>query len=206
MSEERTTKEAGLHCLDGAAAPSGLAEDLRAIASFPPVVRTSLWSAVEPILADPVPPGGAAALDGAARASGVDVAAFAAAASALRGLYRFASKVDLPAERLAEDVATLLGKRDPSLEALVLSTYELARRRVQAELGQKTFAAHGKTLVDVDWRLELVTHSTFARGLKLPIVTLTLHYDERGQRSSVTLHALPTVLRKVRDALNQIVG
>ncbi len=202
MQDERT----GLRCLEGKDAPPGLEEDVRLIRAFSGPLRTSLWSAVERTLADPVPAQTSQLLDAAARAAGAEPAPYAAAVSAMRAIYRFAATLDLSAEDLAADISKLLGEPDPSMELLFTSTYELARRRVQAELAQKTFDGHGKTLVDMDWRLEIVTHSKYGRGFKLPIVTLTFVYEERGQRSAITLHALPTLLKRVRDTLSSIVA
>lgn len=202
MQDERR----GLHCLDGKAAPPGLEEDVRLIQTLSGPARTSLWAAVERILSEALPPNASDLLTAAAREAGVAPAAYATAASAMRAIYRFSATLDLHPDRVAEDVSTLLGEPDPSMETLFTSTYELARRRVQAELAQKTFDAHGKTLVDVDWRLSIVTHSKYGRGFKLPIITLTITYEERGVRSSLTLNTLPTVLKKVRDTLSAIVA
>jgi hypothetical protein len=190
-------------CYDGPA-PDGLVDDLRLLSDLPSGAQQALWRAVEQVLVDPVPPGASEFLAAEARRLEVDGSQFARAASAMRALYRQAARRDLARDALADDIAKLSGG-DPVVSTLILSSYELARVRVQAELASKTLTSHGRVLVDADWRLSFITQSNLARGLKLPVITLTLRWEEHGVRGATTYDVLPTVLKRLKDTLAQIV-
>jgi hypothetical protein len=192
-----------LACYDGPA-PEGLADDLRLLSELPAEAQRALWRVCAQVLMDPVPSGAPDFLAAEARTLGVDGTSFARAVSAMRALYRQAVQRDVSRELFADDLATLTGG-DPVVSTLLLSSYELARVRVQAELSGKALTSHGKVLIDVDWRLSLITQSSQARGLKLPLITLTLHWEEHGVRGATTYDVLPTVLKRVKDTLAQIV-
>ena len=194
-----------LACLGGAPAPPELADDLQALAALPENAQQALWRMVEPILPDPVPQSATALLESIANELGVSPREIARVASAVRALYRFAAKVDLPPADLEADVRALAGAHGERVVPIVMASAELARARIQPELLQRSVAAHGKVLLDADWRLDLVTSSSLGRGFKLPLVTLTLHYEEHGKRSAITLQVLPSVLRRVKDMLASIV-
>jgi hypothetical protein len=199
------TTEITLACLGGAPAPPELAADLQALAELPEVARQSMWRALEPILPDPVPQSATALLESIAAELSVSPRELARVASAMRALYRFATKADLSPADLEADVRALSGDRADRVVPVVMASAELARSRIQPELLQKSVAAHGKVLLDADWRLDIVTSSNLARGFKLPLVNLTLHYEENGKRSAVTLQVLPSVLRRLKETLGTIV-
>jgi hypothetical protein len=194
-----------LACLGGAPAPPELAADLQALDELPAVAQRAMWRAIEPILPDPVPPSSTAELESLAAELSVSGHQLSRVASALRALFRFATRTDLSPSDLESDVRALAGDRAERIVPVVMPWAELARARIQSELLQKSVAAHGKVLLDVDWRLDVVTSSNLARGFKLPLVTLTLHYEEHGKRSAVTLSVLPSVLRRFKDMLATIV-
>lgn len=199
------TTEIPLACLGGAPAPPELATDLQALAALPEAARKSLWRAVEPILPDPVPQTATSLIEALATELAIDPKELARVASAMRALYRFATKSDLSPANLEADVRALSGEHAERVVPVVMASAESAKARIQPELLQKSVAAHGKVLLDADWRLDIVTSSNLARGFKLPLVTLTLHYEEHGKRSAVTMQVLPSVLRRLKETLGTIV-
>ncbi len=199
------TTEISLACLGGAPAPPELAADLQALAELPEAAQKSIWRAVEPILPDPVPQSATSLLESLASELAVSPRDLARVASAIRALYRFATKTDITPADLEADVRALCGDRAERVVPIVMASAELARARIQPELLQKSVAAHGKVLLDADWRLDIVTSSNLARGFKLPLVTLTLHYEEHGKRSAITLQVLPSILRRLKETLSTIV-
>ena len=194
-----------LACLEGAPAPPELARDLKSIGALQGDVQAGLWKAVEAVLVDPPPADAGAIIEAHAQRLGVEPAQLSRAASSMRAVYRFAAALDLPREVLGDDLAKLSGN-DPVVSTLVLSNYELARQRIHAELAHKTLMDHGKVLTDVSWRLNMVTQSNHGRGLRLPVVTLTLQYQEQGQKRSITLEVLPSILRKLKETVAAIVS
>jgi len=194
-----------LACLGGAPAPPELAADLQALGDLPEQARLSIWRAVEPILPDPVPQSATSLLESLAQELAIEAGQLARVASAIRALYRFAARMDLPPADFESDLRALSGDRAEGIVPIVMQTAELARAPIQPELLQKTVSAHGKVLTSADWRLDVVTSSNLGRGMKLPLVTLTLHYEEHGTRSAVTLQVLPSVLRRLKETLGTIV-
>ncbi|NUP14349.1 MAG: hypothetical protein HOW73_50600 [Polyangiaceae bacterium] len=194
-----------LQCLDGAPAPPGLAADLRSLADWPDAALNALGSLIDVTLGDPVPSYAERDIAAFARQHGLEAEDVARGTSAVRALYRHGARADLPADGLRADIRALTTDRADTLVPLIASGYEVARERVQRELLGKTINAHGKVLTDIEWRLETVTESSFGKGFRLPLVTLTLRYQEDGRSSTITFNALPTVVKKIKDALARIV-
>lgn len=194
-----------LGCLDGAKAPPGLGPDLCTLADLPDRALHDFGRVIDVTIGDPVPAAADRVIEAFAKEHGVEPSQVARAASAVRALYRAAARVDLSVEGLKADFRALTGDRAEALISLVVSGYEPSRVRIQRELLAKTVAAHGKVLTDVEWRIETVNESSFGRGFRLPLITITLRYQEDGKSSSVTLHALPTVLKKLKDVLAKLV-
>src|SRR5688572_6304750 len=114
------TTEITLACLGGAPAPPELAADLQALAELPEVARQSMWRALEPILPDPVPQSATALLESIAAELSVSPRELARVASAMRALYRFATKADLSPADLEADVRALSGDRADQIVPVVM--------------------------------------------------------------------------------------
>lgn len=160
---------------------------------------------VEAILPDPVPTRARAVVEAYGREHGVEPDEVGRVASAVRALLRFATRTDISMDALRADVRTLAADRAEAVLDVVGPLFEPLRARIQAELAAKTVTGHGKVLTDFEWRLETISASSVARGLRVPLVTLTLRYEEAGATKTVTLHALPTILKRLKDALAKIV-
>lgn len=79
--------------------------------------------------------------------------------------------------------------------------YAPAMAALSSEINTRTLLSHGRVLTDFDWRVSRVTSSNIGRGLELPIITLTLKYQEAGESKAMTFDAIPSVLHKLRQAI-----
>ncbi|HTJ81727.1 MAG TPA: hypothetical protein VL400_08370 [Polyangiaceae bacterium] len=196
---------AGLACLDGLEAPPGLAADLVCLAELPAPAKEAFAPVLDLVLADVVQPGTEARLAALAEERGADPVALTRAAMAARLLLRAAARTDVGLEQLEADVRGLVPGAAEAVLAVLGRSFEPAKARIQSELLARTVKDHGKVLADFDWRLETITQSSHGRGFRLPLVTLTLRYEENGRQEAITLHVLPTVLKKLRAVLGRLV-
>ncbi|MFO0554697.1 MAG: COMM domain-containing protein [Polyangiaceae bacterium] len=194
-----------LACLGGVEAPDWLGPDLQCIARLPDSARAELWTALEAALPDPMRPEAEAKLDEFQSRHGGDASMLVRALKAARVLYREAARRDLDKAKLMADVRSLGGEHAAVLESVLGKYHAPAASFVRSELYAKTLAGHGKILTDLEWRTEIVASSNHGANLKLPLVTLTLHYEENGARQAITLTALPSLVQQLRDALTQVV-
>lgn len=194
-----------LSMLDGAAGPEWLAEDLATLAELPPSVHEELWTAIELSIVDPMPKVAESFLTELCTRHAIEPALLARALKAIRYMYRAAAQTASPKGKLQDDVRAILGGRAAAAEAILGRHFTPAVARLEGEINQKTLVGHGKVLTDFEWRLATITASTHGRNLKLPVITLTLKYEEEGRSHAITLNALPSVLRRLREMLGGLI-
>lgn len=166
-----------------------------------------LWTVLELALPEPLSPSVDKAVDAFCAAHAVPQPVVARSLRTLRLLLRAAARTNTPKATLLADVRAAGGGSGVEVaETIVGRYYAPALAKLESEIATRTLAGHGKLLTDFEWRLETVTASSQGRGLKLPLVTLTFRYDEGGQHHSITLQTVPTVARKLRDALSAFLG
>jgi hypothetical protein len=194
-----------LHCLGGKSAPAPILADLAALLRLPRAAQEHFWEALGPALQDPAPPGLAEVLDAFCQEQGVTPADLGRAIKASRFLFREATRRDLDRRLFAADLAAV-SPADEALGAILLPRYEEARQRVGHELAARSIAGHGKILLDVEWRTDTVTASNHGAGLQAKVAFLTLLYEDNGRRETITVQALPSVLRKLEASCRQLLG
>jgi hypothetical protein len=194
-----------LRALGGAAAAPRLLADLALVGALPPNARRTLWRALAPALPDPVPAAGDAAIDGFATEHGLDEATLARALKACRHLVREAASRDLDVAAFAADLAVLDGAGG-ELRAILLPGYEDAKVHVREELVTRAIAAHGRVLVGVEWRLDMVAASSKGHDLRAPIAFVSLDLIEDGAPRRLTFQATPDALRKLAKVCGDLLG
>ncbi|MFT3772960.1 MAG: hypothetical protein QM820_46840 [Minicystis sp.] len=194
-----------LHSLGGQSAPPQILADLEQIVWLPPAAQDRFWDALGPALSDPVPAGIGDVLDTFCGAHGVSAETLGRAVRASRFLVREASRRSLARELFAQDLAAIR-PGDHTLASVLLRGFEAARAHVRQELAARSIMAHGKLLLDVEWRLDSVTSSNHGASLRTPVAFLTLRYEENGKQETITLQALPNVLQKLEAACRQLRG
>lgn len=127
------------------------------------------------------------------------------ALKACRFLLREASRADLDAAAFAADVDALSGCSE-EIRAILLAGYDAAKGLLRREILRKSLLDHGRLLVGVDWRLDQVLASGHGANLGTPVGVLTLRYRDGERQERLTLHALPEVLRELRDACDRLLG
>lgn len=189
---------------DRPAAPR-LQADLALLATMPAGARRSLWRALAPAMPDPIPPSSDAAIDAFAAEHGIDATTLIRALKACRHLVREAASRDLDVAAFAADLAALDGD-DGELRAMLLPGYQEAKLRIREELITRAIAAHGRVLVDAEWRLDLVAASSRGHDLKAPIAFVTLDLLEEGAPRRITFQATPEALRKLSKVCADLLG
>jgi hypothetical protein len=101
-------------------------------------------------------------------------------------------------------VRSLLGENAALALSLVGRYHAPALAVVTSAIHTKTLLAHGKVLMDFEWRVSKVSASTHARALELPVVTLTLEYQDAGQPKSSIFEAIPGTIAELRDVLGAL--
>lgn len=192
--------------LDNAPAPDFLKDDLAQLASLPDAAVAELWTVLEVALPEPLCASVDKAVDAFCAAHSVPQPVVARSLRTLRFLLRAAARTNAPKATLLVDVRATGGAGVEAAEAIVGRYYAPAMAKLESEIATRTLAGHGKLLTDFEWRLETITASSQGRGLKVPLVTLTFRYDEGGQHHSMTLQTVPSVARKLRDALSSFLG
>jgi hypothetical protein len=194
-----------LHCLGGQSPSPELASDLLGILSLPEAARRRFWEVLGPSLGDPVPREVEGKVARFVAEHGADAGATPRALKAARTLVRLASALDVGPKQLAEDLTRVAGG-SPAIAEVILPGYDRARARLRAELGRRTVADHGRVLEAVRWRVDVLGASDRGLGLKLPVVTLTLHYREAGRREQLSVQVLPEVMKQLRDVCDRVLG
>jgi hypothetical protein len=130
--------------------------------------------------------------------------------AALRGclfLLTRASQVALPAEAFRQDLEALSTENTAVID-VVMAGYEEARTLIRLEMAKGTLFDHGKVLVGVDWRLDMVHASDRGANLGLPVALLTLRFSdgqpEQGREERVTMYAIPEMVKQLRAALEKL--
>lgn len=194
-----------LRCLAGIAPPPEILRDAEQALALPPRVRQHFWDILGPCLTEPLPATLEGDLDRLCAEHAIAPGALARALKACRFLVRNAAAHDLDVPAFAADLALLDGP-EGGLAELLLPGYEAGRALVRGELAQAAVSEHGKYLEGVDWRIDLVTASSQAARLRVPVAVVTLRYRDGAARERLTLHATPEALEGLRDLCDRLLG
>ncbi|MEZ4294704.1 MAG: hypothetical protein R3B70_06985 [Polyangiaceae bacterium] len=187
-----------LHAADGAPAPPGLAGDLTRAGEMPPEAIAHLWQALGPVLADGGSESTERTLDVFSSAYRVDQGELATALKACRFLIDGAARLDVPPEKLAEDIDALAPDAH-QLKTVLLAGYEDAKPELRRAIVTNALADHGKLLLGARYRLDIVDSSDRGARIGMPVVMLTLHYREGNEERRITLQALPDTVGQLHE-------
>lgn len=194
---------ARLYCLGGGEAPPDLGADLRRLLRLPAPALQSLWQVLAPSLAESIAKETEQTLDVFCAAHDVDEDDLARAIKGCRFLIREAAQRDVPAGALAEDLDRLCPD-EPLVKELVLAGYPPAKEAIRHEIVKAALADHGKLLMRVQWRVDVIQSSESGVKLGMPVAMLTLHYREGAEAGRVTLQVLPDMMGELRRACEKV--
>lgn len=200
---DATTEPVKLHSAGGANAPPSLASDLRRLTRMPSEAVASFWQALGPSLCDPQSPDTARTLDVFCSAYRLSEEDLGGAIRACRFLIEGAARLDLPGEKLAEDIDRLCPEH-PEIEMLLLGGYEPVKAQLRREMVAGALADHGKMLVGAQWRVDVVDSSDRGARLRVPVVMLTLQYREGMEVRRITLQALPDTMGQLKKICDEV--
>lgn len=194
-----------LHALGGQHAPPELADDLRRLLRMPAEALQKFWQALGPCLADKVPDETEKLLDVFCAAYRLSEEDLARAIKACRFLIQSAARLDVPPERLGEDLDRLCPDA-PVIKALLLAGYETAKARIRQEILKAALVDHGRLLIGAQWRVDTIEASERGARLRLPVTMLTLHYREGAEVGRITLQVLPDMVGELKGICEQILS
>lgn len=194
-----------LYCLGGQAAPPELGADLSRLARLPPEALQKIWQVLAPSMDEHIGKETEETLDLFCAAYRVDDEELARAIKAVRFVIREAARRDVPRDALSDDLDKLCPE-DPLARGIVLAGFEPAKQRVRREIVRAAIAEHGKLLVGVGYRVDVVQSSERGLGLGVPVALLTLHYRDGAEAGKITLQALPDMVGELQATCNRILG
>jgi hypothetical protein len=186
-----------LHSLGGEPAPPDLGGDLRRLLRVPPEGLGKLWQVLGPCLGDKLSGETEKLLDVFCGAYGVKDEDLGRAVKACRFLILAAAKLDVPRDRFAEDLARLCPDA-PVIAEVLLAGYEAAKKQLRQAAAMAAILGHGKLLVDVEWRIDVIETSERGGRIRQPVTMMTLHYREGAEVGRITIQALPDLLGKLK--------
>lgn len=192
-----------LHAAGGARPPPDLAGDLGRLAAMRPEAVAKLWQALGPCLSDPGSEETARTLDVFCAAYGVDEDDLARGIKACRYLIEGGARLDLPAEKVAEDIGRLCPEA-PEIGTVLLAGYEPVKAEMRRAIVASALAEHGKLLLGVQWRVDVVDSSDRGARLGVPVVMLTLRYREGSEERRITLQALPDMMGQIKGICEHV--
>lgn len=192
-----------LQCLEGAAAPDGLAHDLARVSALPLEALRKFWQVLAPSLAEPIPKETEELLDLFCAAYKIADDELAGALKACRFLVRESARIDLPAQGFAADLERLC-PGDAVLRQLLLADYDTAKRALRHDILHAALSDHGNLLVAANWRVDAVVASERGKQLQLPVALLTLHYREGAESRRITLQVLPDMMGRLQAICQEV--
>jgi len=118
-----------------------------------------------------------------------------------------ASQLAMPLEAFRQDLEAM-STDNPAVVDVIVSRYEEARTLIRQEMVQGSLFDHGKVLVGIDWRLDMIHASDRGAELGMPVALLTLRclegQGENSREERVTLYAIPEMIRQFRATLDRL--
>lgn len=192
-----------LHCLGGNEAPPDLRADLLRLENLPQAAKEHLWEILGPSLADPLPAGLDERVARFCAAHGTSTAELGLVVKAARFLFREAASRDLGRLPFLEDLAHA-SDRNVDVSRILMAGFDAAKAELRREMAAATLADHGKRLDGIDYRAEIITSSSRAKRLDIPVALLTFSYREGHGDNRITLHLSPDKVRELREVCDTI--
>lgn len=194
---------AALHCCGGRPAPPEVAEGWQAYLKFTRDARQGFWSVLQPALTDPGNPGNRDRVQLFCNDHGVPPADVVDAVRACEFLFRGAATLNLDEQEFETDLVTLAGG-DRTASQPLMTRFGAAKTAIRNGIIAGTLADHGKTLVGVSWRTDVIGASQRGMRLGVPVPMLTLNYREGDRSGRITLQLTPETLRQLKQFCDQI--
>lgn len=192
-----------LHALGGGQAPPDLADDLRRLLRMPAEALQRFWQALGPCVAEALPDTIEGDLDAFCAAHRLSDDDLARAIKGCRFLIQSAARIDLPPERLGEDLDRLCPEA-PVIKALLLAGYPPAKAQLRRAMALAAVEAHGRVLLGAQWRVDTIEASERGARLRAPVAVLTLHYREGTETGRITMQVLPDMIHELKGICEQV--
>lgn len=195
-----------LACLGGEPASPELGPDLAILSDFPDGARRELPAVVAIAVRPELGQDAEAEFQAFANRHQLTGEGLIRPLRSIRLLFREAARRAVPISAFRDDLVRLLGDRAPEVGEMLLPHYEAVVDALRVEIVSGTLVDHGRVLVGLDYRVDLLKLSSRGLALEAPITWLTLRYREGDRQERVSLQVLPDELRKLRDVANEILG
>lgn len=194
-----------LQCCGGRPAPPEVVQGWQAYLEFTGDARQGFWSVLNPALVDPANPGNRDRVQLFCKDHGVPLSDVVAAVRACDFLFRRAATFNLDDRMFEADLVTLSNGDSQACRPL-MARYDMAKSKIRDGIIAGTLADHGKVLVGVSWRTDMIGASQRGMHLGVPVPILTLNYVEGEKKDRVTLQLTPESLRQLKQFCAQMEG
>jgi hypothetical protein len=192
-----------LHCLAGQPPSPPVLSDWERLTTLPERAQESLWELVEASISS-VDPALERRADAFCQLYGVAPGDLQASLRVCRLLLSRAASLNLPTQRLIEDM-TALSKGQPSrIATAIAERYGTAKSLVQRGLVERMILDHGKVLAGLDWRVDRIAAADRGVGLDSPVVLLTLRLRDGDREERSTFYLTPPMFRELKAAFDGI--
>jgi len=202
-SDTKSSESPGLQCFGGHPAPPDVVRGWQAYLKFTGDARQNFWSVLQPALADPKNPGNRDRVQLFCNDHGVPLADVVAAVRACDLLLRQAAALNLD-DRIFETDLVALSDGDAGACRPLMTRFDSAKTQMRNVIIAGTLADHGKTLVGISWRTEVISASQRGMRLGVPVPILTLNWVEGEEKGRATLQLTPEALHQLKQFCDQM--
>ena len=162
-------------------------EGWKHLCSFPRRVWEPFWHILPPVLLNPTNAANKELITLFCKEQKVPPESMLAAMGCLELLLKQAAALDLPEEKFQQDLEAIAAGNAEELIQFVRDRFPNAKQGLREKIFQESLAAHGKVMIDLEWRVDKVRHSSRGKNLNAEIVLLTLHYREDRKEDKITM-------------------
>lgn len=199
-SREKESTGPKLKCLQGQPPAQELLRRWRRYTELPAQIHGRMWDALTPILLglpqDEVPHHVAQF----AAANNVEPTDLSLALEGCHALLLESTARNLEVNDFDADLRALDGAEgNPVARAALVEGYERAKRLVRQRIVAQSVAEHGKVLTGINWRIDRILSSSHGVDLNTPILLMTLHYEDAGEKGRTVFQVSDENLKMLRD-------
>ena len=189
-----------LKLLQGKPPTPDLLRRWRRYIELPALVHARIWEVLNPILLGLPQESVPQHVAQFAAAVNVEVSDLTLALEGCHALLLEATARNIDVKDFNEDLALLSGAgAGQTARAAIVEGYERSNKLIRQRLVMESVAEHGKVLTGLNWRIDRILMSNHGFNLDTPILMMTLHYEDAGEKQHMTFQVSDSVLTMMRD-------
>ncbi|MEM9695680.1 MAG: hypothetical protein AAGA56_24265 [Myxococcota bacterium] len=197
-----------LACLGGVELSLPLQQDLRLMLQVSPPVDGNFWMMVSAAIRDSPPEAVAQHVAAFCRERSLEPRSIDRTLHAYRFLLREAAHRNVTVDDFNNDLATIADNEEDGLQlqSLLGSGFAAMMRQLREEMVSGAVTDHGKTLLDVSWRVDSMLASDRGDTQQKRLGVITLRYLEGQREERITFNVQPQVLAALHRAAEKMLS